>query len=209
VGVPFGAEQLERLAEYEVTVANGLWAWPFEHGVVVCDRPHTMRMEDPRQDGRWQLHCEDGPAMAFGDGYAIHAVHGVRVPGWMIEHPDRLTAAHITKEPNAEIRRIMLTRFGEARYLDAIGATPLDASDFGTLYQVPLTDDEPLTLVKVINATPEPDGSFKPYFLRVQPECRPMLADQTFGDAQELTALNAVASTFGLTGGEYLIGAAS
>lgn len=45
---------------------------------------------------------------------------------------------------------------------------------------------------------------FKSYFLRVDPQCRPMLADGRFGDAQEVTALNAVASTFGMTGAQYV-----
>jgi hypothetical protein len=63
--------------------------------------------------------------------------------------------------------------------------------------------DEPLVMVKVINSTPELDGSSKPYFLRVHPELRVLLRDRV-GDAQALTPLNAVASTFGLTGAEYL-----
>jgi hypothetical protein len=57
--------------------------------------------------------------------------------------------------------------------------------------------------VKVINSTPELDGSSKPYFLRVHPEARLLLKDGV-GDAQKLTPLNAVASTFGLTGEQYL-----
>lgn len=58
-------------------------------------------------------------------------------------------------------------------------------------------------MVGVANSTPEPDGSHKSYFLRVHPECRPMLANGAFGAAQALTARNAVASTFGLRGPEY------
>ena len=75
--------------------------------------------------------------------------------------------------------------------------------EFGELYRSELPGDEPLVMVKVINSTPEPDGSSKPYFLRVHPEARLLLKDG-FGDSQKLTPLNAVASTFGLTGAEYL-----
>jgi hypothetical protein len=66
-----------------------------------------------------------------------------------------------------------------------------------------MANDEPLVMVKVVNSTPEMDGSFKDYFIRVDPNCRPMLDDNKFGDPQELTARNAVASTFGKKGEEY------
>ena len=97
----------------------------------------------------------------------------------------------------------MLTRFGEKRFVEAIGATPVHTDDCGTLFQVPLEGDEPLTLVRVLNSTPEADGSAKPYWLRVHPELRPMRAYQRMGAPQAMTARNAVASTFGLTGDEY------
>ncbi len=44
-------------------------------------------------------------------------------------------------------------------------------------------------MVKVVNSTPEPDGSFKDYFLRVPPTCQ--------------TALEAVAWTFDKTPEQY------
>ena len=65
------------------------------------------------------------------------------------------------------------------------------------------TNDEPLVMVKVMNSTPEPDGSFKPYFLRVHPELRPLLQDNQVGEPQYMSGRNAVASTFGLRGEEY------
>jgi hypothetical protein len=55
----------------------------------------------------------------------------------------------------------------------------------------------------VVNSTRETDGSFKRYWLRVDPQIRPLLADNRFGVQQCPTARNAVASTFGMTGEEY------
>jgi hypothetical protein len=55
----------------------------------------------------------------------------------------------------------------------------------------------------VINSTPEPDGSSKTYWLRVDPRCRPLRADGGFGRAQALTVVNALGSTFGMTGVQY------
>jgi hypothetical protein len=49
--------------------------------------------------------------------------------------------------------------------------------------------EEPITMVEVINSTPEPDGGRKTYFLRVPPRTE--------------TARAGVAWTFGLTPEEY------
>ena len=167
---------------------------------IVSDFPETLLV-----DAENRPHCDTGPFCRWRDGSALYAVHGVRVPAWLVEHPERLTADHITRESNAEVRRVMLERYGADRYIRDIGAVALDASDFGTLYQVPLGDDEPLTMVRVTNSTPEPDGSYKDYWLRVHPELRPMRRGEYVGHAQAMTALNAVASTFGLTGREYVL----
>lgn len=43
--------------------------------------------------------------------------------------------------------------------------------------------------------------------LRVHPECRPLFASGKLGAPQELTALNAIASTFGKTGKQYRLAA--
>jgi len=61
----------------------------------------------------------------------------------------------------------------------------------------------PTVRVEVVNHFAEPDGAYRHFFLQVHPELRPILTDGTYGAAQPLTARNAVASTFGLSGAEY------
>ena len=63
--------------------------------------------------------------------------------------------------------------------------------------------DEPLVMVRIENSTSEMDGSRKPYWLRVNLQLRPLLSDGTFGEPQEMTPTNAIASTFGKRGIEY------
>jgi len=59
------------------------WWWP-SPGLCICaERPSVVRVERLGDEPPWQrqrLHCEDGPALAYHDGYAIHAIHGVAVP---------------------------------------------------------------------------------------------------------------------------------
>jgi hypothetical protein len=136
------------------------------------------------------------------------------VPAHVIERPDTITAAEIATEQNAEVRRVMLERIGEDRFVREGGATLVHEDDFGQLYK--LADDT--LAVRVLNSTPEPerrdglvqraDGTWvKPYWIYVHPELRPMTrtADGRveLGQPQPMTAHAAVASTFGLTAAQY------
>jgi hypothetical protein len=58
------------------------WALPHENICWVSERHHLLARDD-----RGRLHALDGPACAYPDGWAIYAVHGVRVPGYVIERP--------------------------------------------------------------------------------------------------------------------------
>jgi hypothetical protein len=120
-----------------------------------------------------------------------------------------LTLERILTESNAEVARVMVSLYGEARFLRDVGAEVVHQDDFGTLYRYRLHGRD-LLMVKVVNSTPEPDGSFKDYFLGVHPELRPLpplgiSATAWFANhpPQALTARNAVASTFSMTGEEY------
>ena len=103
--------------------------------------------------------------------------------------PETITVSEIEVENNAEIRRMMIERYGMERYLVDSGAKEVHQDDFGILYRKEIPADESLVMVKVVNSTPEPDGSFKDYFLRVPPEME--------------RAKQAVAWTFGKEENDY------
>lgn len=176
----YGSQDASWLAFYDafgrfgldVSIIDGLvkvakncgWWWPFDNVCIVTSRPTQIH-----QDDRFRLHSEDGPALQYPDGWAIWAIHGIRVDQKVIEAPDTLTVEEIRSHPNVEIRRIMVERFGQERYLRESNAKMIHKDDFGTLWQVDMVNDEPITMVEVLNATPEPDGTYKNYFLRVPP----------------------------------------
>ena len=91
-----------------------MWAYTLRGAVIACDRPASIN-----RDERGRLHNDTGPAMEFRDGWKIYAVHGVRVPTWIIEHPTDITPAKIEAESNTEIQRVMIERFGWDRYVAA------------------------------------------------------------------------------------------
>ena len=100
-----------------------------------------------------------------------------------------ITDEEIDGEINLEVRRLMMERFGIARYLLESKADIINEDQYGTLYRKRMTGDEPLVMVRVKNSTPEPDGSFREYFLRVPPFMR--------------TAKEAVAWTFNIEEEQY------
>lgn len=123
---------------------------------------------DP-QPGTRRLHNEHFAAVEC-DVENLYFWHGVMVPAFVVVRPDWISIKHIETEQNTEVRRIMVNRYGQAKYLLDSGAKAIHSDDFGTLYRKDIPGDEPLVMVKVVNATPEADGSFKDYFLRVPPD---------------------------------------
>jgi len=119
-------------------------------------------------DDQKRLH-HDSYAAVKNDVENLYFLNGVMVPAFVVVRPDWITVSHIEKEENSEVRRKMIERYGQAKYLLDAGAKEIHRDDFGTLYRKEIPGDEPLLMVKVINSTPESDGSFKDYFLRVPP----------------------------------------
>lgn len=195
----------ERALAYEATMESACWWWPHREFVMVCERPTVIHRELANSDvergwGSHRLHCDDGPAVAWPDGWGVWAIHGVRVTKQIVEAPETLTPAQILGEPNAEVRRVMMERFGFDRLLDAAEAKLVDADldqqgRARELWRLELADDEPLVMVRVVNSTPEPDESYKHYTLRVPPNLN--------------RACDAVAWTFDLPASEYVLAAES
>jgi hypothetical protein len=174
------------------------WWWPFKNAVILTERPSVLNL-----DNEGNLHCENGPALSYPDGFSVYAVNGVRLPDYVIMNPEKITVQDIDSEENTEIRRVKINQYGQAKYLLDSGAEKLHSDDFGILWRKLIGNDEPLVMVQVVNSTPEPDGSFNDYFLRCHPELRLLEFGKPVGQKQELTARNAVASLFGMRGQNY------
>ncbi len=109
-----GADRLRAVAA--VTAAVGFWR-PMEGAVVLAERPTGIV-----RDAAGRLHCEDGPALMFADGFVVYAWHGVRVPPDMI-HGQPWSVAHILAEENVEVRRCAAEQMGWERFLVEADAT--------------------------------------------------------------------------------------
>ncbi|MEO3974705.1 DUF6745 domain-containing protein [Streptomyces sp. CAU 1734] len=170
------SERLEGLAR---VAAHAGWWWPFEKAVVICERPVELH-----RDEAGRLDSGSGPALAFADGFTLHAWRGMPVPPEFLDGLATLTPTRIRTEENAELRRVMLEYYGYDRYLAESGAHPVHKDETGVLWRIALADDEDVVMVEVVNSTPEPDGTHRTYWLRVPPTTS--------------TAREGVAWTFGL-----------
>jgi hypothetical protein len=182
----FGVKECEPLTPYMELAETGWW-WPLDGAIVMCERPEHVATDE---EGR--LHCEDRAAIEWTDGWGVYAWHGARVPKWIIVEPEKITPELIDKEENAEVRRVMLERYGEGRYMEDSGCEVLQEDRYGKLiFKAMDGEEEDMLMVRVVNSTAEPDGSFNIYYLRIPP------------NEDIKTAHAGVAWTFGKTPEEY------
>ncbi|MEU6356084.1 DUF6745 domain-containing protein [Streptomyces sp. NPDC047072] len=167
----------------EVCRSAGWW-WPFARVAVLTERPVALH-----RDEAGRLDHGAGPALAYPDGFALHAWRGMAVPAAFLAELSTLTPERIRAEENAELRRVMLEYYGYDRYLADSDAQPVHRDETGILWRIDLVDDEAVVMVEVVNSTPEPDGTHRTYWLRVPPTTR--------------TAKEGVAWTFGLVSEVY------
>jgi hypothetical protein len=158
--------EIDTFAAYEVMSSRCGAFSTYKDFAFVSDRPRVLRRD---QAGR--LHADDGPAIAWRDGWQLFYWHGLQIPRgheWIISDRDLITPAKIDAEPNAELRRIMLEVYGFERYLSERSAIVLSED---TLHGFPrrLIDmrvgGESILLVEVHNGSLEPDGSRRKFHL--------------------------------------------
>lgn len=177
---PERSELLEALA---LLVSNAGWIVPHQHVCWLGERPELLKV-----DIRGRLHGERGPALRYRDGWEVHAWKGVRIPAWLTEQPEAICVGGIDRERDPFVRRCMIEVLTPASYIALGGARPVARDDTGVLWQKSWALDT-WAAVEVTNGSPEPDGTFKQYFLQVPPEMR--------------TPRQAVAWTYGMSEAEY------
>ena len=176
--------RLERILLWSDIGQIAYWWAPYETTCFVSDRPTAIHF-----DNRERLHNLRGPAMTFGDGWSLYAIHGCFVSERLVVQPDEVKHEDLPLDENLEVLHAAIERLGHERFLAASRAKLVQEDDFGRLHRILLRDYEPFLFVEVINATPEPNGSLRHHLLRVPPETE--------------TAHEAVAWSFGRRTKEY------
>jgi hypothetical protein len=178
------ADICERSRAGELAIQSACWWYAHRDFVLACERPTAVHLESlepgrPRTGGTHRLHHTAGPALVWPDGWGLHAVHGLPVPGWIIEHPDRITVLDIERQRNAEVRRVMLDAYGWARFIAHCGAEVVDEIPMNCrirglrgarLLRKELPGEpQPIVYLDMLNSTPEADGTYRRYLERIDP----------------------------------------
>ncbi len=122
-----------------------------------------------------KLHRSDGPAVVSGTG-RMYFWRGIYISSKMWEECPTYAGADILGIANLELRRAVLEKVGYDKFLDVAKVVDEGQGDFAecVLYSMKITDEQPpddvVKFVKLKNSSPEPDGTYKNYFLRVPPD---------------------------------------
>jgi hypothetical protein len=138
------------------------------------DETRTILIERPRlRLANRRLHRANEPAVLWPDGSGRWYWNGIAVPAKLATNRDNLNAEQITRIHNQELRRVALERLGWQGFLETADAELRAQDDYGKLWSTQIRlDGERAQVVEVVNATPEPDGSYRRYFLHVPPGLR-------------------------------------
>lgn len=175
--------QTENLAGLWALAHDASWIMPHEQVCWLMEKPQHIRL-----DANGRLHAPDGPALRFGDGSVIYAWKGILLPARIIEQRHNINVRSVEAAHDPQIRRCMIDILTPQRFIEQGGAYRVAQDDTGILWRQRWRW-EAWAAVEVINGTPEPDGTYKHYFLQVPPTAR--------------TPREAVAWTYGLSERHY------
>jgi Domain of unknown function (DUF6745) len=171
--------ETEALRGLWLVALNAGWLQPHQNTCWLVERPDLLR-----GDASDRLHYASGPALRYPDGWSVWAWKGVEVPRWLIERPEEITPEAIDGASNVQVRRCMIEIMTPQRYVALGGAARVAEDETGVLWRKIWPDSDIWAAVEVVNATPEPDGTRRHFFLQVPPTMR--------------TAREAVAWTYGM-----------
>ena len=166
------------------------WWMVFDGLCIISDRPRTLSFDAERR-----LHGETGPAIAFSDGWGVHAWHGTRVPADWIDRRADLKAETVMAARNVEERRAGIEILGWDRIIATLPSRLIDQDadpKIGTLLEIDL---------------PGVDGSdpIRTQLLRVQCGTGRQFAVGIDPAAGAKTALDAQAWLHGLSAEDFRI----
>jgi hypothetical protein len=141
------AQETERLQGLWLQARAAGWYLPHQHICWISERHHRLC-----RNTQGMIHSEDGPAIAYPDGWEIYALNGVRLSKELVMTPaEALDPQLVTKEQNAEIRREIVRKIGVERLCQRLGATVLDRCGDYELLTLMLGDGRPRPYLKMRN----------------------------------------------------------
>ncbi len=170
MGVKYESRESEDLDLWRDIAQSAGWWWPYKDFCVIAERPIAVRMQEWSVNGH-RLHCDDGPALAFSDGWKVYALNGVCVPTEVVETPAAKLDLHLLlRERNAEIRREIFRKIGIERIMSELRTEILDERNGYQLLIPDLQDGRRRPYLKMLN----PSEAIW-HIEGVHPDCRTVL----------------------------------
>lgn len=114
IGVDFDIDKFDLLIGF---LKNIIFCVPYDGIFFMSKKPININWKNKL------LHCENGPAIEFKDGYGLWALNGVTVTKEVVETPaDKLDPKLILNEKNAEVRREIVRKIGIERIVKELKA---------------------------------------------------------------------------------------
>ena len=132
----FGIKAAQKLHGLQEVARSCGWWWPFADAVILTERPNKILRDDQNR-----LHCENGPALSYPDGFSVYAWHGTRLPAEWVENRATIDPAIILKAENVEQRAAGAALIGWPRMLKVLKEKVIDDSgspDIGQLIELTL-----------------------------------------------------------------------
>lgn len=95
---------------------------PFKSLVIISEKPQFIKFNNDKK-----LHCEDGAAIRYSDGFSVYAFNGVRLPGNWVENKDTICPTEILKCGNVDQRAAGCQLLGFDRMLDHLDHKIVDS----------------------------------------------------------------------------------
>ena len=178
-----GHPGLPNMRAYAELAANCEWIIPYDSICWMTDRPVVLNC-----DPQGRIHSADGPAIQYGDGWQTYVWKNIPVPEFAIRNSESLTLRHVDAADSSPQRRCLIEIMTPQKFIALKGASCIAEDSCGKLWLRNWRFDA-WAAVEVVNGTPEPDGTFKSYFLQVPSHLR--------------LPRQAVAWTYGLSDHEY------
>lgn len=140
LGEKYSKQDSELLDLWSEIAQSCDWFWPYKGVCVLSERPIVCRFND-LPIGQCVIHCPDGPAAAYRDGFAVYAWNGTVIPrAWIMEKDTVDPTLALTWE-NIEQRRALCEILGWSKVLSMVKTTVIDADpdpEIGTLLDAEL-----------------------------------------------------------------------
>jgi hypothetical protein len=120
IGVKIDNNLMKKYRIWESTIKLGL-IYTFDDVCLITQKPSKIVRKNEI------IHCDNGPAIEYADGFCVYMLNGVRVPKEYVITPwNELNPQLVVKETNAEVRRELVRKIGIERVIEKLGADVID-----------------------------------------------------------------------------------